>query len=85
MWPTKNIFKVQNRTKELRLLLTGLRGYEIIEGVEVSFSEVFEKGNVMAADWKGLFSACGTNKRLRTGFQHSQHGQSEGIRGHPLD
>lgn len=82
MWPAKNRFKVQNRTEELGLLLAGLRGYEI---AEVSLSKVFEKGHVIAADWKGLFSACGTNKRLRTGFQHSQHGKSEGIRGHPLD
>lgn len=57
----------------------------MVEMVKVSFSEVFEKGNVMAADWKGLSSACGTNKRLRTGFQHSQHGKSAGIRGRPLE
>lgn len=40
-----------------------------------SFSEVLEKGNVTAAAWKGLSSACGINKRLRTGFQHSQQGK----------
>lgn len=54
------------------------------EMVKISVSKVFETGNVMAADWRGLSSACGTNKRLRPGFQHSQHGKSAGIRGHPL-
>lgn len=58
------------------------RGYEM---VEVSFSKVFEKGNVTAADRKDLSTACGTNKRLRTCFQLSQHGKSAGIRGHPLE
>lgn len=43
----------------------------MVEMVEVSFTDVTEKGNFMAADWTGLSSACGTNKRLRTGFQHS--------------
>lgn len=54
------------------------------EMVKISVSKVFEAGNVMAADWRGLSSACGTNKRLRPGFQHSQHGKSAGIRGHLL-
>lgn len=57
----------------------------MIEMVKVFFSGVFEKGNVMAEDWKKLCSACGTNKRWRTDFQHSQHGKSAGIRGQPLE
>lgn len=47
-------------------------------------TEVFERVDVVAAAWRGLCSACGTNKRLRPGFQHSQHGKSAGIRGHLL-
>lgn len=35
----------------------------------------------MAADWKRPGSACGTNKRAKNGFQHSQHGKSAGIGG----
>lgn len=57
----------------------------MVRMVKVSISGDVEKGNVMAADWKGLSSACGSNKRLRTGFQYSQHGKSAGIKGRPLD
>lgn len=53
--------------------------------VKVSFSGVSEGGNVMAADWKRHGSACGTNKRPKNGFQHSQHGKSAGIGGQTLD
>lgn len=48
---------------------------------KVSFSGVSEGGDVMAADWKRHGAACGTNKRAKNGFQHSQHGKSAGIGG----
>lgn len=57
----------------------------MVKTVEVSFFEIFEKDNALVDDWKGLSTACGTNKRLRTCFQHSNIGTPAGIRVQPLD